>query len=125
MGRDAPLRRPCRALKWLFERMLERVASWSHGRRDEQTQWLGSMADRVGHPRPMAAAAHGDPGIERSEAPQGPIGRIKHCWVVDDYGQLPSCWSGAASRLASKVDDPDMGWIVVEEWLPAECLEPT
>lgn len=54
---------------------------------------------------------------------------IRHCWVTDEHGRLPGLlleWrrtgSGWQGRVVRPVLDPS-GWIVVEEWLPAERLE--
>jgi hypothetical protein len=78
------------------------------------------MADRVA--RTDAAAA---------PARSGPPDTLKHCWVTDDHGRLPALlleWrrtaSGYQGRVVRPVHEPDLGWIVVEEWLPAQALAP-
>ena len=83
------------------------------------------MADRV-------ARSQGAPG-----APTAPIAGprpstppVRHCWVSDEHGRLPALlleWrrteSGFQGRVVRPVPD-DEGWIVVEEWLPADRLAP-
>lgn len=78
----------------------------------------GSMADRVGR----------GPGDAPSE-PEPPTA-LKHCWVTDRHGRLPGLlleWrrteSGFQGRVLRAVYEPDAGWIVCEEWLPAGLLE--
>lgn len=77
---------------------------------------FGSMADRVNR--------------TRGEEPTPAVPPIKHCWVTDRHGRLPALlleWrrraDGFQGRVLHAVLD-DEGWIVVEEWLPAELLEP-
>ena len=78
----------------------------------------GSMAERVarsGHP-------------PASDLPVAP--GVKHCWVTDGHGRLPALllgwsrrgggWHGRVVRLVLE----EGAWVVVEEWLPAELLEP-
>jgi len=81
----------------------------------------GSMAERIA--ATMAAAA---------PAPRGPKA-LKHCWVAHQHGRLPGLlieWrrtaAGWQGRVVHPVPDPDVpgGWILVEEWLPAEALVP-
>ena len=52
----------------------------------------------------------------------------KHCWVSDRHGPLPGLlleWrrtqAGYQGRVVRLVYAA--GWLVVEEWLPAELLE--
>ncbi|MBY9074255.1 hypothetical protein K1X13_05405 [Nocardioides sp. WL0053] len=85
-----------------------------------RSSW-GTMADRVASSAPMPPPP---------EAPST-VARLKHCWVVDDRGRLPALlleWrrteAGFRGRVVRPVEDLDLGWIVVEEWLPAELLEP-
>jgi hypothetical protein len=78
----------------------------------------GPMADRV---RGSAA-----PASPVSEPPPA----VKHCWVTDRHGRLPGlllewqqrggAWHGRVVRPVLEGDD----WVVVEEWLPAELLDP-
>jgi len=76
---------------------------------------FGPMSERVGRsaaPPPAAPPA------------------LRHCWVTDSHGRLPalllewrsanSTWEGRVVHAVTTVD----GWAVVEEWLPAEMLEP-
>jgi hypothetical protein len=63
-------------------------------------------------------------------APDRP-GSLKHCWVLDGEGRLPGLlleWRrgerGFEGRVVHAVDDPQLGWIVVEEWVSAERLGP-
>jgi hypothetical protein len=60
-----------------------------------------------------------------------PAPAIKPCWVTDQYGRLPGLlleWrrieDGFQGRVVRPVTEPDGGWIVVEEWLPAALLDP-
>jgi hypothetical protein len=63
---------------------------------------------------------------EVSPAAQPP--RIRHCWVTDEHGQLPGLlleWRKIAAGWQGRVVRPVLdasGWVVVEEWLPAERL---
>ena len=79
----------------------------------------GSMADRIGQTQGSSTTA--------SSSPSPPT--LKHCWVTDQHGHLPGLlleWrrteSGYQGRVVRPVIDEDLGWIVVEEWLPAELL---
>jgi hypothetical protein len=83
----------------------------------------GSMADRVARSQGAEATAPG-PESRSSDPP------LKHCWVSDEHGRLPALllgWrrteSGFQGRVLRPVPDED-GWIVVEEWLPADRLGP-
>jgi hypothetical protein len=85
----------------------------------------GPMAERV-RGRAPDAGAQPPPGPE----PAGEAPTVKHCWVTDRHGRLPGLllewqrrgetWHG---RVVRPVPDAD-GWIVVEEWLPADLLDP-
>ena len=72
----------------------------------------GSMSERV------AARAE-------STAPS-----IKHCYVTDVQGRLPALlleWRQTEGGWQGRVVRPvleDVGWAVVEEWLPAGLLDP-
>ena len=54
---------------------------------------------------------------------------LKHCWVTDRHGRLPGLlleWRRTASGWQGRVVRPVLeagGWVVVEEWLPAQLLE--
>lgn len=55
---------------------------------------------------------------------------VKHCYVTDVEGRLPALlleWrqteGGWQGRVVRPVLD-DVGWVVVEEWLPAGLLDP-
>lgn len=81
----------------------------------------GSMADRVARSQGADVAA---------PPPSAPTPPVKHCWVSDEHGRLPALllgWrrteSGFQGRVVRPVRDDD-GWIVVEEWLPADRLAP-
>jgi hypothetical protein len=56
--------------------------------------------------------------------------RIRHCWVTDEHGRLPGLlleWRRTAAGWQGRVVRPvheDTAWIVVEEWLLAEQLDP-
>jgi hypothetical protein len=83
----------------------------------------GSMADRVARSRGVEAAP------PRPE-PGAPVPPVKHCWVSDEHGRLPGlllAWrrteSGFQGRVVRPVPDAD-GWVVVDEWLPADRLSP-
>lgn len=93
---------------------------WVAGGMSGGANW-GSMADRVA--RRAARAA---------DAPCSPPGTLKHCWVNDEHGRLPALlleWrrtaGGYQGRVARAVLESGGDWIVVEEWLPAQLLEPT
>ena len=83
----------------------------------------GSMADRVARSQGAEAAS------PRPE-PGSPVPPVKHCWVSDEHGRLPGlllAWrrteSGFQGRVVRPVPDAD-GWVVVDEWLPADRLSP-
>src|SRR4051794_22608484 len=79
---------------------------------------FGSMADRV---------AQGRENLGTSDTAT----RLKHCWVTDRHGRLPGLllgWerrqAGFYGRVVHAVLDGRGEWVVAEEWLPAELLEP-
>ena len=88
------------------------------GGMNKRGSW-GSMTDRI-------AASRSQESVP--EAPQAPP--IKHCWVSDRHGRLPAlllewrelegAWRGRVVRAVNEGD----GWVVVEEWLPADLLDP-
>ncbi len=84
----------------------------------------GAMAQRVHQGREAGA---GGPQAAAREA----VPTVKHCWVDDVHGRLPGLlleWSrtesGYRGRVVRPVLDAELGWIVVEEWLPAHLLAP-
>ena len=84
----------------------------------------GSMADRV------ARSQRAESAPPEADVPQPPAAPVKHCWVTDEHGRLPALllgWRRTASGFQGRVVRPvpdEEGWIVVEEWLPADRLEP-
>ena len=88
----------------------------------------GSLADRITPPTPSPmAGAHPEAARARPELD------VKHCWVIDQHGRLPGLllgwrrigdeWQGRVVRPAYD-EAPGLGWVVVEEWIPAGCLDP-
>ena len=81
---------------------------------------------RRGDRRSLAERVHGDP--PRSPAPPPPP--VKRCWVTDNHGRNPGLlleWRRVAAGWQGRVVRPvydGSGWIVVEEWLPADVLTP-
>jgi hypothetical protein len=66
-----------------------------------------------------------------SDALPPSLGNLKHCWVRGEHGRLPGLllsWrrtgAGFEGRVVHAVPDPDLGWVLVEDWLPARQLEP-
>ena len=63
--------------------------------------------------------------------PEPPAPAVKHCWVTDRHGRLPGLlleWRCTPSGWQGRVVRPmleDAEWIVVEEWMPAELLDPS
>jgi len=88
--------------------------------------WHPTMAERV-------AATRRTPPTTSAPPPPSPLERLKHCWVSDEHGRLPGLlleWrkvvAGWQGRVVHPVPEPGTeGWILVEEWLPAELLEST
>src|SRR4051812_40579475 len=79
---------------------------------------LGSVAERVSQDREPAS-------VEPSRAPS----IVKHCWVDGACRRLPGLlleWrrtaSGYQGRVVHPVEEHGIGWVVVEEWLPAGRL---
>lgn len=84
----------------------------------------GPMTDRVDRAR--------EPAAPTGPTAEPPPSALKHCWVTDGHGRLPGLlleWrrteSGFQGRVLRAVHEQDTGWLVVEEWLPAELLEGT
>jgi len=72
----------------------------------------GPLADRVAASAPVPAPPP-----------------LKHCWVSGPAGRLPGlllAWrqgpDGWQGRVVHAVAEPS-GWVLVEEWLPADVLE--
>lgn len=68
---------------------------------------------------------------QRPEQPTAPPDHgVKHVWVVDEHGRNPGLlhrWDRVASGWRGYVTHPIVvgdGWVLVDEWLPAEQLEP-
>lgn len=71
----------------------------------------------------------------QQQAEDGPVRpapptTLKHCWITaEPYGRLPGLlleWRRTEAGYQGRVVRPvyDDGWILVEEWLPAELLQP-
>jgi hypothetical protein len=82
---------------------------------------FGTLAER-------AARSQGPDPVPSVPSPPAPV---RHCWVVGVDGALPALllgWEQRASgwwgRVVHPVSEPDGGWVVVEEWLPADRLRP-
>ena len=88
----------------------------------------GSMAERVSRSEQARERPLGSGPQAPADVPAAPD--VKHCWVIDGHGRLPGLllewrrrpggWHGRVVRLVLD----DSGWVVVEEWLPAQLLEP-
>lgn len=92
------------------------------------------MAERVARGQGAEAspaappAGPSEPASRREEG--SAASPVKHCWVADEHGRLPAlllAWrrteSGYQGRVVRPVPDED-GWVVVDEWLPADRLGP-
>jgi hypothetical protein len=83
----------------------------------------GTMAERVAATKAAAA-----PERRAEPPPRGPDA-LKHCWVRGDHGRVPALlieWRRTAAGWQGRVVHPvrdDGGWILVEEWLPANSLD--
>ncbi|MDX6359976.1 MAG: hypothetical protein QOH37_3030 [Nocardioidaceae bacterium] len=88
----------------------------------------GGMRRRGDRPS-LAERIHGDapPSGPSAQASASPV---KPCWVTDRQGRNPGLlleWRQVAAGWQGRVVRPvldESGWIVVEEWLPAELLAP-
>lgn len=87
----------------------------------------GTLAERAARSR---GSADGPPVPPVPPVPPAP--QLRHCWVVGDHGPLPALllgWDQRAAgwwgRVVHPVVSTDGGWVVVEEWLPAERLRAT
>lgn len=97
----------------------------------------GTMAERVAATgrTPSSTSAPTTPSPRPPTPPPSPLDHLKHCWVSDEHGRLPGLlleWrkvvAGWQGRVVHPIRDPEpgtAGWILVEEWLPAESLEST
>jgi hypothetical protein len=89
----------------------------------------GPMADRVRSASTGASTAASTGASTDSSAAAAPPA-VKHCWVTDRHGRLPGLlleWQQRGGSWQGRVVRPvpdDHGWVVVEEWLPAELLDP-
>jgi hypothetical protein len=87
---------------------------------------FGSMEERVAR---RASPADAPPPTGGARATSDGV-LVKHCWVNGTHGRLPGLlleWQQRAGGWRGRVVHPvrdDEGWLVVEEWLPAEILEP-
>lgn len=93
------------------------------GGMNKRGQW-GSMAERIAQTSSVSAPA---------TAATTPSPPVKHCWVVGHDEKAPSApalllqWRRTLAGYQGRVVYPlhlDEGWVVVEEWLPAERLRP-
>jgi hypothetical protein len=88
----------------------------------------GGMRRRGDRPS-LAERIHGDPPPS-SPPPRPPAAPVKQCWVTDRHGRNPGLlleWRRVAAGWQGRVVRPVLdgsGWVVVEEWLPAELLTP-
>jgi hypothetical protein len=77
--------------------------------------------NRRGQRRTLAQRIHGEP-------PASEVPPVRHCWVTDRHGRLPGLlleWRHVAAGWQGRVVRPVLepsGWVMVEEWLPAELL---
>ena len=101
------------------------------GGMNKRGSW-GPMSRRVTQnaSAPDAEGIQVEPIQPLREPTQGPSG-MKHCWIDDEHGRLPGFlleWrrseAGFQGRVVRPVRDPEWGWVVVEEWLPAALLCP-
>ena len=87
---------------------------------------MGRRGDRVS----LHERIHGTPPPHpdrQAQEPERPL--VRPCWVTDRHGRLPGLlleWRRTASGWQGRIVRPGPeagGWVVVEEWLPAELLE--
>ena len=91
----------------------------------------GGMNKRGSYgPWPSGSAAAPELPSPPSRRPRTRRRPVKHCWVTDRHGRLPGLlleWQRRGDAWHGRVVRPvpsDDGWIVVEEWIPAELLDP-
>ena len=100
---------------------------------------MGGGWGKRGSGVPLAAAGARRPACRRAQDPVGPDCPARHCWVsgaVDAEGvkrpgllfewrQVAGRWEGRVTYAARlRPLEANGGWLVVEEWLPAELLTP-
>ena len=98
---------------------------------------MGGGWGKRGSGVPLAQRVRGD--LPPAEDPVGPDCPARHCWVggaVDAEGvkrpglllewrQAGGRWEGRVTYVARlRPFEANGGWLVVEEWLPAELLTP-
>ena len=88
----------------------------------------GTMAERIAATKAAAAPPASTPPAPPARGPDA----LRHCWVRGDHGRVPALlieWrrtaAGWQGRVVHPVRDPvdGVGWILVEEWLPAAALD--
>jgi len=78
------------------------------------------------HGAPPSAEPEPSAALRRDGDPMA----VRHYWVTDEHARLPGLlleWRRTAARWQGRVVRPvleEAGWVVVEEWLPADCLAP-
>jgi hypothetical protein len=88
----------------------------------------GTMAERIA----ATKAASAPPSSSAPAPPARGPDALRHCWVRGEHGRVPALlieWrrtaAGWQGRVVHPVRDPEdgVGWILVEEWLPAAALD--
>jgi hypothetical protein len=85
-----------------------------------------SLHERI-HGAPPAAAVTDLPVGQGTPSDQP---RVRHCWVTGEHGRLPGLlleWRRTHAGWQGRVVHPiDQGgsWVIVEDWVAAEHLEP-
>ena len=111
------------------EQMFDPVPHWADGGRHEQARRARLRHHGRAHRRHQGR--RGAAGASAAPARAGPDA-LKHCWVRGDHGRVPALlieWrrtpAGWQGRVVHPVRDPvdGVGWILVEEWLPAGALD--
>jgi hypothetical protein len=90
----------------------------------------GTMAERIAATKAAAAAPSRDGDLIDPAGPASPgPDALRHCWVRGEHGRVPGLlveWRRTASGWQGRVVHPvrdSIGWILVEEWLPAAALD--